>query len=238
MAKLKLMFNGALLDEHELNREEITIGRRPENDIQIDNLAVSGRHARVLTILNDSFLEDLGSTNGTYVNGSVIKKHALRNGDVITLGKHQLWYENATASAADDFERTMIVRPDAAGMPESSGSESLDQSVGEIGAELARESRQAPSDRPATARLRVVSGANSGKELELTKALTTLGKPGIQVAAITRRPQGHFIVHVEGDEAHPPTLDGEPIGRNACALANGSVIEVAGVRMEFVKDGG
>lgn len=238
MAKLKLMFNGEILDEYTLDREEITIGRRPENDIQIDNLAVSGRHARVLTILNDSFLEDLGSTNGTYVNGSVIKKHALKHGDVITLGKHQLAYDNQDASGADDFERTMIIRPDTDGMPENSGSAALDRSVGEIGAELVRESSGASSDRPAKARLRVISGANSGKELEITKALTTLGKPGVQVAAITRRPKGYFIVHVEGDAATPPTMNGEPIERTASPIPDNAIIEVAGVRMEFSLDAG
>ncbi|TQE96701.1 MAG: FHA domain-containing protein [Spiribacter salinus] len=236
MAKLKLVFNGEVLDEYELDREEISIGRRPENDIQIDNLAVSGRHARVLTILNDSFLEDLGSTNGTYVNGSVVKKHPLKNGDVISLGKHELHFASETASGADDFERTMIIRPDAAGMPESTGSNSLDQSMGEMGAQIIRESRQASSDGPGKARIRVISGTNAGKELEITKALTTLGKPGHQVAAVTRRPKGFYIVHVEGDDTTPPTLDGEPIGRNACPLGDNAVIEVAGVRMEFLLD--
>lgn len=238
MAKLKLLFNGEVLEEYELDREEISIGRRPENDIQIDNLAVSGRHARVLTILNDSFLEDLGSTNGTYVNGSVVKKHALKNGDVIALGKHQLHFASEEASSADDFERTVIIRPDAAGMPENSGSDSLDRSIGEMGAELVRESRQASSDGPGKAKLRVISGTNAGKELEITKALTTLGKPGHQVAAVTRRAKGFYIVHVEGDDSNPPTLDGEPIGRSACPVNDHSVIEVAGVRMEFLLESG
>jgi pSer/pThr/pTyr-binding forkhead associated (FHA) protein len=88
MAKLVLSMNWAVQGEFQLEKERISIGRKPDNDIQIDNLAVSGKHALIITILDDSFLEDLGSTNGTYVNGKLVKKHALRNGDVIGLGKH------------------------------------------------------------------------------------------------------------------------------------------------------
>ncbi|HEY3487745.1 MAG TPA: FHA domain-containing protein, partial [Gammaproteobacteria bacterium] len=113
-AKLVLVLNGATISEHQLSKETISIGRRPENDIQVDNLAVSGKHAQIITILNDSFLEDLNSTNGTYVNGSLIKKHALKHGDVIGVGKHQLKYINENAGADDAFEKTMIIRPDAA----------------------------------------------------------------------------------------------------------------------------
>lgn len=236
MAKIILSFDGNVLSEHELDKEQVTIGRNPDNDIQIDNLAVSGHHARVLTILNDSFLEDVGSTNGTYVNGALIKKHALQDGDLIAIGKHQMHYSNEHASQGG-FERTMIIRPDAAGMPENTGSSSVDRSVGRLGAELAREADKASADATRLkARLRVISGANSGKELELTKALTTLGKPGIQVAAITRRSQGYFIIHVEGDESSHPTVNGEPIGKSAQKLDDEAVIEVAGVRMEFLLD--
>jgi len=117
-AKLILTHDGNTIGEFELNKEQMTIGRKPENDVQIDNLAVSGQHAKIITILNDSFLEDMNSTNGTYVNGSLVKKHALQDGDTVTIGKHQLRYINKEASAgSDDFEKTMIIRPDAAGMP-------------------------------------------------------------------------------------------------------------------------
>ena len=235
MAKLTVTFQDRVMAEHELDKEEMTIGRKPENDIQIDNLAVSGRHARIITILNDSFLEDQNSTNGTYVNGALIKKHALQNGDVITIGKHTLSYTNEQASQGQ-FERTMVIRPDAAGMPEKENTtnESLDRSVGQLGAELVAESERQASEQPARrARLHVVSGANAGKELELTKALTTLGKPGVQVAAITRRAQGYYLIQIEGGAQSRPTVDGEPIGSDARPLQDGSVIEVAGVKMEF-----
>jgi len=110
-AKLVLSLNASVLGEYTLDKERITIGRKPDNDIQIDNLAVSGQHAAIITILNDSFLEDLDSTNGTFVNGKLIKKHALKNGDVVSIGKHELKYINEEATAEDDFEKTMIIRP-------------------------------------------------------------------------------------------------------------------------------
>ena len=88
MAKLILTFNGDKIREYPLNKECLTIGRRTDNDVRIDNLAVSGHHAQIVTILNDSFLEDLNSTNGTYVNSRPVKKHALKDGDSIAIGKY------------------------------------------------------------------------------------------------------------------------------------------------------
>src|SRR5260370_943843 len=115
MAKLILSMDGLVLKEIPLTKERTTIGRKPHNDIQIDNLAVSGEHAVIVTILNDSFLEDLGSTNGTVVNGNPIKKHFLQNNDVIELGKYKLKFigEAAPAAAGEkaDFEKTMVLRP-------------------------------------------------------------------------------------------------------------------------------
>src|SRR5687767_7759793 len=119
MAKLILSMDGLVLKEIPLTKERTTIGRKPHNDIQIDNLAVSGEHAVIVTILNDSFLEDLGSTNGTVVNGNPIKKHFLQNNDVIELGKYKLKFIGEAAAAAgaggdkSDFERTMVLRPSA-----------------------------------------------------------------------------------------------------------------------------
>ena len=115
MAKLILSLNEIIQGEYALNKERILIGRKPDSDIRIDNLAVSSKHALIVTILDDSFLEDLGSTNGTYVNGKLIKKHALKNGDVIGLGKHELKYVNEHATADDEeFEKTMIICPASA----------------------------------------------------------------------------------------------------------------------------
>ena len=235
MATIQLSFNGQVVDKISLTKETTSIGRQSDNDIHLDNLAVSGHHAKILTILNDSFVEDMGSTNGTYVNGSLIKKQNLTNGDVVKIGKHELKYINESADSADgeDFERTMIINPGAKGMPEDEGNKEIDRSVNQ----LTKEITSADSGNKSAvrnAKIRLTNGANSGKELPLTKILTTLGKPGLQVAAITRRPTGYFLIHVDGGaEAGRPKVNDSEIGAQAQALSNNDVIEVAGVKMTF-----
>ncbi|MCU0934768.1 MAG: FHA domain-containing protein [Gammaproteobacteria bacterium] len=256
-AKLVLSLNGAVLREFPLNRERTTIGRRPENDIHIDNLAVSGQHALIITILNDSFLEDLGSTNGTYVNGRLVKKHALQHGDAVTIGKHELRYINEQASTHDsDFEKTMIIRPGlvspasvaarhggaAAALAERPTSTvhphpaAAHRPLAAVATAQALTPAPAAAPPPATdvhlplARIQVLNGPAAGKELELKKALTTLGKPGVQVAVITRRAHGYFITQVEGTR---PLVNGQAIGAQAHPLLENDVIELAGVKMEF-----
>src|SRR3954452_10110373 len=112
MARLVLSLDGQVMAEYNMNKERYTIGRLPDNDIRIDNAAVSGHHSLIINILNDSFLEDLNSTNGTYVNGKLIKKHALQHGDVVTVGHHQLRFVEDD-EAQDEFEKTMVIQPSA-----------------------------------------------------------------------------------------------------------------------------
>lgn len=238
MAKLIISSDGKVESEFELAAETTTIGRHKNNDIQIDNLAVSGHHSQILKILDDCFVEDLNSSNGTYVNGNLIKKHSLNDGDEIKIGKHQLRFINeisASAPAESEFEKTMIIRPDSAGMPESAGDKEIDKQMGQIAAKLASEHRQEKTDKViGKATLQLLSGTNAGKKLPLTKVLTTLGKPGVQVAAITRRPTGYYILHVEGGaNSGQPTINGEAVGSKASPLNNNDIIEVAGIKMEF-----
>ncbi len=228
MAKLVLSMNGVVQGEYELNQERLTIGRKPDNDIPIDNLAVSGKHALVITILDDSFLEDLGSTNGSYVNGKLVKKHALKDGDVIAIGKHELKYVNEHATADDDdFEKTMIIKP---------GSASAAVAAAQAAEKAVESAAPAAAAPPAgggmpLGRLTVLNGPIAGKELELTKALITLGKPGTQVAVISRRPQGYFLTHIEGNNF--PLVNSEQIGAKAYQLKDSDLIELAGIKMEF-----
>ena len=233
MAKLVLSMNGVVQGEYELNQERLTIGRKPDNDIPIDNLAVSGKHALVITILDDSFLEDLGSTNGSYVNGKLVKKHALKDGDVIAIGKHELKYVNELATADDDdFEKTMIIRPGSASaaVAAAQAAEKAVQSAEPAAAPAAATAPAAGGGMP-LGRLTVLNGPIAGKELELTKALITLGKPGTQVAVISRRPQGYFLTHIEGSAF--PVVNGDEIGAKAYQLKDSDLIELAGIKMEF-----
>ncbi len=249
--KLILTLNKSVLGEFPLDKERILLGRRPDNDIQVDNLAVSGQHAAIITILNDSFLEDLDSTNGTYVNGKLIKKHALKHGDVIQIGKHELRYVNEDAAEEeDDFEKTMIIRPGmaahatAAAKAREAPPPAPPAEGGAPGAAAATAGARGGDDVQAAAapaaaaggaelplgRILVLNGPAAGKELKLTKAMITLGRPGVQVAVITRRPQGYFITHVEGKH---PVVNGDSIGAQARPLKDNDVVELAGVKMEF-----
>jgi len=261
MAKLILSLEGSMIREVPLDKERVMIGRKPSNDIQIENLAVSGEHACIVTILNDSFLEDLGSTNGTLVNGNPIKKHILQNNDVIEIGKYKLKYvADATVAghgANEDFEKTMVLRappkmpPPAAAKPANEPAPPPKPSMppptpkpapptpkpvppaakpaAAVPAPAAAAAK--PGEAPLLAAVQILTGPSAGKELELTKSLTTLGKPGFQVAVITRRPQGYFITHVEG--AKFPVINGKMIDAQAQPLHDHDVVELAGVKMEF-----
>ena len=236
MAKLILSMDGLVLKEIALNKERITIGRKPQNDIQIDNLAISGEHAAIVTILNDSFLEDLNSTNGTLVNGQPVKKHFLRNGDVVELGKYKLKYvaeQPAGGAGPADFEKTMLIRPNAmkSSEPPKSLGESHPAGIATSVDPVSAGNDTAPAPVLPTAAIQLLTGANAGKELELTKTLTTLGKPGVQVAVIARRPHGFFITHVEG--AQFPIVNGNVLDAQAHLLADHDVVEIAGIKMEF-----
>jgi pSer/pThr/pTyr-binding forkhead associated (FHA) protein len=246
-AKLILSMDGSVLKEYVLNKERTTIGRKPHNDIVIDNLAVSSDHAAIITILNDSFLEDLDSTNGLAVNGAVTKKHFLQHNDLIEIGKYKLKYLNDQPVQATpaDFEKTMVLsRPVKVSATVEGGELAHPQgNAAAIGDETGRYAAGtlsqvsqpaaapvAPPVAPA-AIVQILNGPNAGKELELVKSLTTLGKPGVQVAVLAKRPHGFFITHVEG--AKFPLVNGESTGEQPHQLHDHDIIELAGVKMEF-----
>jgi pSer/pThr/pTyr-binding forkhead associated (FHA) protein len=354
MAKLILSLDGQVVREYGISKERMTIGRKPHNDIQIDNLAVSGEHAMIMTILNDSFLEDLGSTNGTLVNGQPVKKHFLQAEDVIEVGKYQLKYVSTEVPQTNEaeFEKTMVMRAPPAGVqaaaqaaaPAGSTQTGVKTSAGVAttagvktaagvkttagvaaqteletttvsgavaGAALNKDGKPAtpqgapakvqavptqavpaqtaqaqaapPQAEPAKAQaataqaapaqtapaqaapaqvqaataqavpaqaapaqtpavsadtggaIQILSGPNAGRELALSKALTTLGKPGVQVAVIAKRPQGFFITHVEGTNF--TVVNGKPLDAQAQKLQDHDVIELAGVKMAFYLKG-
>ena len=232
MARLILSLDGQVMAEYNMNKERYTVGRLPDNDIRIDNAAVSGHHSLIINILNDSFLEDLNSTNGTYVNGKLIKKHALQHGDVITVGHHQLRFMEDDEQQ-DEFEKTMVIQPSARPMQAlRAAAEAVAAANG------SKPPLPAAGSAPKTAKLQVLSGAFAGRELELTKTLTTLGRPGVQVAAITRRADGFYIVHVDADEPECyPVINGTPIGMQPRLLRDNDVIQLAGVKMGFFLGG-
>jgi pSer/pThr/pTyr-binding forkhead associated (FHA) protein len=221
MARLILSMDGLVLKEIPLDKQRLTIGRKPHNDIQIDNLAISGDHAAVVTILDDSFLEDLDSTNGTLVNGQPIKKTVLRHNDVIDLGKYRL-----------KFMTDEVTESKPGGLDRQSGFSRFPETKRTFSETQTAIARPPPAQAPPLAKVtvRLLTGPNAGKVLDLVKPHTTLGKPGVQVAVITRRAEGVFVTHVEG--ASFPTVNGAQIGGEAHPLKDKDVLELAGIRME------
>ncbi|MEX1166989.1 MAG: FHA domain-containing protein [Hydrogenophaga sp.] len=204
MPKMIVSIDGVVIKEVQLTKDRTTLGRRPYNDIVIDNLAVSGEHAVMQMSGGEVFLEDLNSTNGTYVNGKAIKKQQLKNGDTVEIGKYKIKFVHD--GAAENFEKTAVINT---GTVEAAG--------------------QAPGN----AAIKVMSGAAAGREVPLVKVVTTIGKPGVAVAAITRRPQGYVVALVEG--AVKPTVNGKDLGTEALSLNHGDVIELAGTQMQFIQ---
>jgi pSer/pThr/pTyr-binding forkhead associated (FHA) protein len=205
MPKMIVSIDGVVIKEVQLTKERTTLGRRPYNDVVIDNLAVSGEHAALQMTGSEVTLEDLNSTNGTYVNGKAIKKQQLQNGDTIEVGKYKIKFVNEVE--APGYDKTMVFKP---GEPPAAEGGTL------------------------SGALRVLSGASSGREVPLTKVVTTVGKPGVAVASISRRQNGYVVAHVEGAET--PLLNGAPISSEPVALKSGDVVELAGTKMQFIQN--
>ena len=217
MPKMIVSIDGVVIKEVQLTKDRTSLGRRPYNDIVIDNLAVSGEHAVLQMSGNDVYLEDLNSTNGTYVNGKAVKKQLLQNSDTVEIGKYKIKYVNEVANAG--FEKTMVIKAGSAGMVAPQASPVAPPAMAQ--------------GSTASAAIKVMSGAAAGREVALVKVVTTIGKPGVAVAAITKRQHGFVVAHVEG--ADRPSLNGAPIGAEPVTLKNGDVLELAGTQMQFVQ---
>jgi hypothetical protein len=218
MGKLVVSLDGVVIKEVQITKDKTTLGRRPYNDIVIDNLAVSGEHAVLQMGGHDVFIEDLNSTNGTYINGKAIKKQLLQHNDTVEIGKYKIKYlvEDGT-----DYEKTMILKPGSFPGPASGHAPLQASNFGALGAAVS------------PAAIKVLNGAAVGREVNLTKVVTTVGKPGVQVASITKRPGGYVFAHVEGSSR--PTVNGNPLVGESVSLKNGDVIELAGTQMQFVQ---
>ena len=228
MAKIVLSMDGVILQEMVLSKERITIGRRPHNDLVIDNSAISAEHAVIVTMLRDAYLEDLNSTNGTQLNGQPIKKHFLKNNDVIELAKYKLRFVREDESQDDEAVFIQAAR-------KTSDKEHTNLTSIVASKRIYRDGNTVVlmgSTVQASAVIHVLSGPNTGKEITLTKPLTTIGLSGLQVAVVTRRGDAYSLTHVEGDTY--PIINGQLVGSGACALMSGDIIELADTRMQFV----
>jgi pSer/pThr/pTyr-binding forkhead associated (FHA) protein len=236
MPKMIVSIDGVVIKEVQLTKDRTTLGRRPYNDIVIDNLAVSGEHAVLQLTGNEVFLEDLNSTNGTYVNGKAVKKQLLQNNDTVEIGKYKIKFINEAPGAT--FEKTMIFKPGMMPpMPPKAAAPAGGGANAPAGAAATATAKapEAAAGAGGTASIKVLSGAAAGREVPLVKVVTTIGKPGVAVAAITKRSHGFVVAHVEG--ANKPTLNGSAIGAEPVTLKNGDMLELAGTQMQFLQLG-
>jgi pSer/pThr/pTyr-binding forkhead associated (FHA) protein len=214
MGKLVVSLDNVVIKEFQITKDRTTLGRRPYNDIVIDNLAVSGEHAVLLAVGNELFIEDLNSTNGTYINGKAIKKQLLAHNDTVEIGKYRIKY---LTEEVPDYEKTMVLQP------------------GSLGSHATPAPRYTPPPSVAMlpASIKVLNGGAAGREVLLTKVVTTVGKPGMQVASIAKRPNGYVLSHVEG--AGRPSVNGDELVGDVMSLKNGDIIELAGTQMQFIQ---
>ena len=238
MAKLIFYFDNAVLNEFPLENERTTLGRRATNDIQIDNLAVSGEHAVILRKGDDFYIEDCESTNGTEVNAKLIKSHLLQSDDLIIFGKHKLKFFNQVklqnkSNNNTAFEKTVMMRLDESKNVKLKPI--LEPVPCPTSSILVIPVTPSKIDSSITmGKIQVLNGSSVGRELILNKALTTIGEMGIQVAVITKRPHGYFLTHVEGKIF--PSVNGSSIGAQSFELSDHDVIELESVKMEFYLD--
>ena len=218
MPKMIVSIDGVVIKEVQLTKDRTSLGRRPYNDIVIDNLAVSGEHAVLQLAGNEVHLEDLNSTNGTYLNGKAVKKQLLQNGDTVEIGKYRIKYVSEAGDV--NYEKTTVFRAGSAGAAAVSS--------------MAASAAVHPASGTTSASIKVLSGSAAGRQVPLVKVVTTIGKPGVAVAAITKRPHGFVVAHVEG--ANRPSLNGAAIGAEPVALKNGDMLELAGTQMQFVQN--
>ena len=209
MGKLVVSLDNVVVKEAPLLKDRVTVGRRPYNDVVIDNLAVSGEHAVLHSVGSDVFIEDLNSTNGTYINGKAVKKQLLAHNDLIEIGKYRIRY----MAESPDYERTMILRPSGAGASSPSPAP--------------------PAGVQLPASIKVLNGGAAGREVVLNKAVPTVGKPGTPVASIAKRPTGYVLSHVEGPVR--PKVNGQDVADGVTPLKHGDLIELAGTRMQFIQ---
>jgi pSer/pThr/pTyr-binding forkhead associated (FHA) protein len=224
MAKLVLSSGGSVVFQCFVDKERLGIGRDPTNQIVINDPSVSREHAAIVAVGNDHILKDLASVNGTFVNGTRMRRRILQHGDVVEFGAFNLRYLNPKTATDVDLDRTMLIE----GIAEA-----------QVGLPAGGEARPVPRTRATrtkfpNGRVHMLSGPRAGMTIELDRVVATFGKPGRRSAVLIRRPHGYFLAHVEGRRA--PRVNGQPAGKEARRINDGDVIEVADEKLQFAVD--
>lgn len=215
LGKLVIMKDMSVVGEVQLGARKIFIGRSAASNVQLNDIAVSRRHACLTRVYDDYFVEDLQSTNGTFLNHSPVSKHMLKHGDVLRIGSFSL----------------RLVKYDVAAQRKSPGPDRGQDVAPQAGKGLKPGGLDRPSA-PKAAQLRFIRGPKKGQIEQLGQSLFTIGKPGGVLAAIARRPQGYFLLHISGS-SHPRVNDREINTSKGVLLNEGDVLEVGDVCAEI-----
>jgi pSer/pThr/pTyr-binding forkhead associated (FHA) protein len=230
MLQILLQFNKSVLKVFQSDKTEITIGRNMKNDIQIDNLAVSNFHARIERVEDKYFIEDLNSTNGTFINEEKISRCELQDGDTASIGKHVL---------------TFLLEGGEGCIRELSEIEMAQTMMLDTGKQRELTKIVEPSFPESPARLKVLEGDTSQDEYQLTARLTGIGKADTcqvrlqglfapkNLAYITRDAMGYTLI--PGDNAGKLRLNGENIDKGT-ALKNNDMINAGKVALRFLQN--
>jgi len=217
--KLILTLDGEIINEYPIEEESLTIGRKHGNEIQLNDLTISGRHALIIAQGKQTYIEDLGSTNGTLLNGNHIKSAVLKHGDIIQTGHHQFTF---LCEGQAKYEPTMFVKAE------------LDETKMVLPDWESRE--QSIKGQP-LAGLRTLNGPLARTIMELRKPFNTVGFQGKKLALISRSLEGYNICAVPNNQGHlntgAPLLNGEPLGPAPQNLEANDIINIAGFEVEF-----
>jgi hypothetical protein len=204
MPQLIVSVEGVEIKRLHLREGRTTLGRSPENDIVLENMVVSGHHCEFEhRALAEVHIEDLGSTNGTYIDGRLVKRQRLNDGDVAEIGNFRVQF-------LEDAERPSGFSPET----------------------MTMKYEEVSSPKAIHAIFQVLNGSSAGLELPVVKAVTTFGKPGVCLVAVSHRREGFYVAFLEG--ANAPTLNGDAIGDNPVLLSNHDVLDLASTRMLFL----
>ena len=226
MSKLTLSFKGAVLRVFPVLKGSMLIGSDPKCTLHIDSLALQPQHARLDTQGDTTVVVDLDTEAGTFINSKPIKKQMLKDGDVIRVGKHLLTYQYESITQQDEepsFEidtQQLELAPEVTQTAGGDSDKAAPEKVNDEGKRLAW--------------LQIMNGQNLGKTISLNRNMTNLGKPGVATAVITRRNDGYFLSHLEGDK--PPLVDEKPIGTHSYKLIDGETVQIGNIKMQFFLD--
>jgi len=216
MPKLILTLDGAVIREYSIDKDSISIGRKHGNDIQLNDLTVSGRHSLITKVGNNIFLDDLGSTNGSLLNGARVAKSKLQHSDVIQVGNYQFTF---FCNEEEDYEPTMFIRAEIEDTKiiDTKQKSSPDNTGAKLGA------------------VRVLNGPLKNKVLELRKAFNTLGFNGAKMAIIARNTSNYTISAIKNEDSfNIAMVNGQDLSMEVRELKEHDIIELANTQIEFI----